>query len=310
MSRNEQHILHIGYPKTGTTWFQSNYYPNVLGIRYIERPKVFASIIEPDIFSYVPADVQQKFDADNNRIVICEELLLGGIDIGYGNGSYIKEMALRLKGTFPNARVLILVRNQVDMIASWYYQYIRTGGTYSVNRFLYRRNMYNLFYKEYDLFSFKILEYDKIIDLYASIFGAENVDVKVYEDFASNRLGFMQQFAADYGFSFQGDIEKSVCITNNQRYRKGTMRLARVLNFFSVRNHVFKRYILNIPFLFVLSNRFLLAVNKYKFMGRRADNRFILGDGNIKYIRDYYKQSNQRLASMYKLDLERYGYSL
>ena len=30
-------LLHIGYPKTGTTWFQKRFYPNVENYKYYER---------------------------------------------------------------------------------------------------------------------------------------------------------------------------------------------------------------------------------------------------------------------------------
>jgi hypothetical protein len=295
-------IIHIGYPKTGTTWFQNHFYPKIVNYRYLSRPLVFKHLIEPDIFSYDPSISIKELEITGDNIVICEELLLGGIDIGYGNGSYIKEMALRLKQTFPNGRVVIFIRNQVDTIASWYYQYLRTGGSYSAKKYLFRENMYNLFYKEYDLFSFKILEYDKIIDLYTSIFGLENVHVYLYEDFLHQKESFIKDFLIRYGFETTDSSNLEYFKKPNKRYRVIILYFARLVNYFTNKNHVFKRYFFHIPYLFELSLRVFENLNKFWIFGSRSSNRVILGREIISFINNYYKDSNKRLLENYNIE--------
>jgi hypothetical protein len=302
-------VIHIGYPKTGTTWFQNHFYPKLTNYRYLGRQLVFKHLIEPDIFSYDPSISKSKLEITGDNIVICEELLLGGIDIGYGNGSYIKEMALRLKQTFPNGKVVIFIRNQVDIIASWYYQYIRTGGSYSVKKFLYRKNMYNLFYKEYDLFSFKILEYDKIIDLYCSIFGKENIDIYLYEDFFNQKGSFIKDYRERYGFELTDSIKFEFFVKPNTRYRFILLCIARFVNYFTNRNHVFKRYFFHIPYIFELSLRIFEKLNKFSVFGPRASNKTILGNKTISYINNYYRETNKRLLEKYNIErISHYNY--
>lgn len=304
-------IIHIGYPKTGTTWFQNHFYPNLINYRHIKRPEVFKHLIEPDIFSYSPLICRKELEITAENIVICEELLLGGIDIGYGNGSYIKEMAIRLKQTFPKGRIIIFIRNQIDVIASWYYQYIRTGGSYSVKKYLFRKGMYNMFYKEYDLFSFKILEYDKIIDLYYSIFGSENVDVFIYEDFLIQKEAFIKDFMTSYGLEIKNSSSIKYAAKPNKRYRIIILHLARLVNLFTNRNHVFKRYIFNIPYLFELSLRIFEKLNNFSIFGSRSSNKSILGKETIAYIKEYYKESNKRLMEKYKIvGINKHNYPL
>lgn len=45
-------------------------------------------------------------------------------------------MGQRLKTVLPNARIVIFIRNQTEMIASVYKQYVKEGGTHSPRRFL------------------------------------------------------------------------------------------------------------------------------------------------------------------------------
>ena len=304
-------IIHVGYPKTATTWFQNHFYANINNYNYIARPDLFKHFIEPDIFTYNASKALENLKAGDKPMLVCEELLMGGIDIGFGNGSYLREMALRLKATFPNPRIVLFLRNQVETIASWYYQYVRTGGSYSPKRFLFRNNMYNLFYKEYDLFSFKLLEYDKIIDLYTSVFGTENVDIYLYEDLDKNGKVFFDRFIGIYNFELSAPDEIEWLKKPNRRYRTSILKIARFVNMFTYKNHVFKRYFFHVPYLYEFSLRVFQRLNNCKLFGPRASSQTILGKSTIAYIEEYYKESNRRSMEKHKLHtLKDYGYPL
>jgi hypothetical protein len=78
---------------------------------------------------------------------------------------------LKIKSLFPNAKILVCIREQTDMIFSNYKQYIKNIGILSLNRYVYsfkRRS----FLPEFNLSYFC---FDKIIDAYMNAFGNKNV---------------------------------------------------------------------------------------------------------------------------------------
>lgn len=52
-------------------------------------------------------------------------------------GALSKEFAERIYSAFPRARIVIVIRNQLDIIAAAYAQYIKQGGTHKPEHFLY-----------------------------------------------------------------------------------------------------------------------------------------------------------------------------
>ena len=112
-------LIHIGYPKSGTTWFQKNFYPNVKNAGYIPRNDVQDHIIRPYAIGFDTTESAQFFNQEqDNNLIICEELLLASVRSGGFNGFVTKEIGHRLKSIFPNAIIVIFIRNQVDLIAS------------------------------------------------------------------------------------------------------------------------------------------------------------------------------------------------
>ena len=110
-----------------------------------------------------------------DQFVISDEAFIGNT-FNFGLNGYItKEHALRIKDTFPTAKIILFIRNQPDIIASTYCQYIAGGGTYSfhsyINRDGYARDT------GLGLFSYDFYEYDRTLGLYYELFGKRNVSI-------------------------------------------------------------------------------------------------------------------------------------
>ncbi len=302
-------LIHIGYPKTATTWFQQNFFPFVENIKYVSKKEINEHIIFPNSFEFNPVKEKQYFTYNNNkRILLSHENLIGAIRRGGINGYMTKELGLRLKAVFGDAKIIIFIRNQFDIISSAYFQYIRAGGTYSIGKYLHHK-MFNEEFNKILLFSFKHFEYDKIIKYYEDLFGKENVYTFLYEDFANNNNEFLTRFQKT--FDFKVNLNNINYIHKNDKYRTGLTKIVRFSNIFTRKRVLYKYYLLNIPYWFIYSRRLLNYLNKYKIFGRHPEALEILGKKHYSYISEYYKASNRILVNDFNLkSIEKYNYPL
>ena len=103
----------------------------------------------------------------------------------------------RITDALPNARILLVIREQASLIYSTYNQFIRIGGTMSLVDFIDR---------QYDgrapFFSRDAFRFDLIIDTYMQSFGQNNVLVLPYELLCLDHRAFCKKI-----FSFVGRKE-------------------------------------------------------------------------------------------------------
>jgi hypothetical protein len=135
-------LAHVGYHKTGTTWLQREVFANPgLGFRVaLDKEEVLRLLIEPRAVSFdaagcraaIAAALDSK-EARQEVPVISSEELCGSPHSG---AVLEKELADRLAATVPGARILIVIREQRAMLASAYKQFVRAGGTLSLDTFL------------------------------------------------------------------------------------------------------------------------------------------------------------------------------
>lgn len=296
-------IIHIGYPKTATTWFQNELFPYVTNKYYVPRTFIKSNIYGKTVFEYNGYEVKQKI---KHPFLLSFEGLSGNVH-NYGlNGYMIKEFANRLFELSPNAVVVLFIRNQYDIIASSYLQYVKNGGTYGIKNYLHHPGFDDP--RDSFLFSFDYFKYDKIIRLYVDLFGKTNVKVYLYEDF--NTLGkvFVKKFIKD--LELDVDLEKINLDRVNYAYRNRTRKIARIFNLFSKEGMVFKYYLMHIPGWYVFSKKLLFRFNQ-KLDYNIVSSSKLLNKKDILFIKRFYSQSNQILINEYQLEgIKKYNYPL
>lgn len=302
-------IIHIGFPKTATKWFQHHFYPNISEKGYVERKAVFQNLIRPDIWEFNEEVASQVFEktANGQRIVICEELLLGGLDIGFGIGEFIKEMAWRIKRTFPNGEIVIFIRNQEQIILSSYSQYIKAGGTMSLKSFINSQSRFKAFFKNHHLFSLKFFEYDRVISLYRSIFGAEKVHIFFYEDFAADQETFISNFNAELRLTSPADLK--TMIVENKRLSRFSINLMKLFNRFTYKNTPFKNYFFHAERVYFYGLSVTSFIDNMKIHGKQKE--LAMPNEMVNEIREYYRASNKRTANYTGIEkLKQFNYPL
>lgn len=308
----QRNIIHIGYHKTATNWFQRIYYPNVKNFQYIHRKKVRRAFLKDSAFNFnVQKALCELKTPFSDPVIICEEELSGNIHSGGLYGYLSKEVISRLKLTLPYSRIIIFIRNQPDMIASVYKQYIREGGTFTAKRYLFPRQYlspHGFNPPKVPLFSFDHFEYYPLIVTYEAFFGRENVHVFPYEEFKQNISDFIQRFG--HRFDFKVDESRITFDKINISYNRLILNMAKLLNLLTYQEVMDKRYLFHIPLLYRYRGQLLKFFNKFNLIGSGKGPSEILGKDTVAYIEKRYRETNRRLADEYDLDLISFRYPL
>src|SRR4051812_2204799 len=117
-------LLHIGLHKTGTTWLQAHLFrDSVVGFARLFSPaELNQMMIYTPMFGYeaeaVRAEIERRGEEARSRglyPVISNERFSGSPEHGGHDSQYVAD---RLKQLVPDARVLIVIREQKSMALS------------------------------------------------------------------------------------------------------------------------------------------------------------------------------------------------
>jgi hypothetical protein len=289
-------IVHIGYHKTATTWFQRSVYPHALSHRWVPRARVQAALLEPSGMAFDAARARALLmEGDDGRPpILCEENLSGYIHNGGLHGFLPPAVAERIGAVLPDAQIVIFVRSQAEMIAACYTQYVRGGGTHSIHRYLfpslYLRGAYAQPFKV-PRFSFDHFEYDRLVARYDALFGRENVHLFPYEDLRDQAAMLARIEAA---LELRLDRDRIAFDRPNASWSGALLPAARVLNHFTARTVEDKSRVLHIPGFYVVRAGALIGLSR--IFRRRGPP--LLGRRLQRWIENRFAASNERLRAL------------
>ena len=202
-------LLHPGYHKTGTSWMQRRLFVPEHGFAPLfDHPEIDALILQPGPFAFDAEGLRAEAEARHARLgahlvpVISSEIMSGQ---PYTGGRDSRMVADRLKQAFPEAKIMISIREQLALLPSLYMQYLQAGGTMTAQKFFAGRSVMGNFG-----FDPAFHEYHHLVGHYAGLFGAANVMVHPMEMLIKdpgaivvglNRLTGAATQAADVDFS-------------------------------------------------------------------------------------------------------------
>ena len=309
MRRNP--VIHIGFHKTGTSWFQSALYPLVTSHRLADRDLVRSTFMGGDAFDFdaLKARAVLEESSGGKPVLICEEDLSGTLHIGAASTYVAKVLAGRLRESFADAHIVIFVRAQGDAAASWYAQYVREGGTASPRRYFFPdeylfpgRNMPFKIAR----FDFSQLDFFGLIEEYDRLFGRAQVHVFAYEELASDPSRVLSGLR-DIGLDFPDELPMTRV---NAAYRKRLVLLARASALFTGRSVVNKRTIFHLPFWFKGRLRLLNFLDRSPLFGARIQAADVLDAETKAWISHRFSASNRSLQERMGIDLRAFGYPL
>jgi hypothetical protein len=216
-------------------------------------------------------------------------------------------VADNFKQAFPNAKIIMIIRNQFDYLLSIYAFRVAVKGqeSRSLEKFLTEEGRLGLFDK---------LEYDKIIGRYAELFGKENVLVLPFELLRKDSETFVRKIIDFLKVPF-------ISLEGDSPVNEST-KLAVVVRFWRPINFVFDAVL---GFLRLIR---IQKEEKYPFLGirykfysfKRTVTRFmnalfrttslidIAGYSDYDELVEKYSESNTRLQKLIDLDLKEFGY--
>lgn len=202
-------VIHVGLPKTGSTFLQRNIFGKLPDFKLVTPPYTQhqedwnrmqyadGSFFDDDGFR----KEAQRLLRTANKLLISDEHFVGKAIYGGMHRSLICE---RLKKQFPDAKILIVIRGQFDITRSLHNQWVKGArkGTKTIGSFFWHRKteydptaafslddmVYNT---NEDYIHFDFLDYLNLIRLYKNSF--DEVMVLPYELLASEVQEFVRR---------------------------------------------------------------------------------------------------------------------
>lgn len=186
-------LLHIGLPKTGTTSLQELFFSLHPQVRYFgqtnvwhdpESNTVLRALLLGDSTDIAAArTILAKAAMQHPALIISDEALTLGEFMLRATRWPVRSdhfaMARRAREVLGDAQVLIVLRNQADWLESWHFQGLKSAK--------YTETDYRAWLNR-DLGAsaerlLALLDYDVLYTAYCNVFGAQQVHVRLYEQY-------------------------------------------------------------------------------------------------------------------------------
>lgn len=302
-------IIHLGLHKTASTWLQEALFSELRDTLLITRPftifsDAFNTLKYANDIDYLHNDLVDcierivKANESCNRVLISDEALNGLPKYNYLNRTVI---AQRLSEAFPQAKVILFIRAQQDLIPSLYNQAIKSGWLRMLPEyFIWSKKESGYTFSESDKIGYNFdyaymnyyhtlnienFNYLKLITYYKKVF--DDVNIFLYEDVVNRPDWVLSQLSILIGENLnQKLINKRVNtrLSDNKMMVKLAANLAR----FAARSTFLARIWASLNFAILRLQGGGYGLNK-------------------SYIKDYFKGSNEELNDRFpNIGLHRY----
>lgn len=299
-------VIHVGYSKAMSAWLQRLFNENQ-EIFYVRKTNYFI----PYFDNYQKGiEYYQKyfFEADKYKVVLesDEHLLMPGLHRGIWinttNLDLVTKTMTRIQETLSEVKVILVIRNQVDMIISKYVQYVRGGGKLSVDSFL-----DEILYKGNNYLKYCDYRYSEVIQILWKIFTKNNVYIIILEEFKRNQEKVLNEISDFIGTKIRVRKENRKKVNVSPSYY--CLRLEMILNklFVKKKRTINQREITRIPLrLWAYSHRFLELIDAFVFKQKRREK--FIGPFHEAKIQKIFHEDNKKLELLLRRDLRSMGY--
>lgn len=310
---NNKVLIHVGLPKTASTTLQRHVFcKRELGFvpfsgdgSYGGSSDAVHFFISVNDLAFDAAECRRHFDAaareveaDDCVLVLSQERLIGNPDKGEYYG---KSSAERLNEVFPEAHVLMVVREQCKYALSSYNQRIRSGSNMSLERFIGSKGCRRGYPPTLDP---DFLEYDRLLRYYRSLFGSDQVKVMPFENLVGDLSGSILEIQRSLGLRevpIIGEVPRS-----NRGEGMATVRARRFLNTFAGEANAFgpNRHGFTWKGINALTKGINYIVPQSKQQKQREQYARLIDE----HFKNRFCESNARLSELTGIDFKQLGY--
>ena len=209
----------------------------------------------------------------------------------------------RLYELFPNAEILVVVRNQMTAIPSYYANHgihLRPAPSCHFKRYVSFDDWMNycqMFMSRSPLAGFF---YNKILCMYAELFGKDRIHVLFFEEFVKDKRSFVNKLCQIVNI----DFESAMAMLTNAHERK--RRSGREIKYLKFRNLI----LWNTPLLGWLPCGDWLTKKIQKFLESGSPADVVLSDHWKAKIIEMYSEDNKGFVQNFGAEMEKYGYPM
>jgi hypothetical protein len=210
------------------------------------------------------------------------------------------EKAKRIKQFFPDAKIIIIIRNQIDIIKSQYRDHpFDPRSLYSNQKSVTIDEWVKRDFKNYDISFVKSIEYYKLVKYYSELFGQENVGVFLFEELVQDIESFSSQIS-----EFLNINEKETKKLLNSKHENDGV--SQNLNNY----RKFKSKVSGMVPQVLKQSKIVRNLDQilFKKLQKGKKQKVEMSDAIQQKVYKYYNEQNQLLAKEYNLELKKYGY--
>jgi hypothetical protein len=212
------------------------------------------------------------------------------------------EKAKRIKQFFPDAKIIIIIRSQLEIIKSQYRDHpFDPRNLYSNQKNVTADEWVDRDFKNFDVSFLNSIDYYKVAKYYSDLFGHDNVGIFLFEEMVHD-LGLFSKKISNFLNIDEGEA-RTLLIGKHENegaskklndYRKIRAKIA---------NFIPKK---------IKYSAFFRRLDKQLFqkLKRGKKQKINFKKETTEKIYAYYCENNKRLSKEYGLELEQYGYML
>jgi hypothetical protein len=303
-------LIHIGLHKTASTWLQDHVLDNEsfgfcapwgrMSDAAVER------FVTVDPLQFDVEETRRYFQEGIDRVtraglvpVLTHEALSSQPLLGQ---YYAPQVGHWLKAVFPRARVLIVFREQKALIGSLYRQYVRNGGSRSLEQFIGSGDEPPGWAP---LCRLGFFEFDRLVEFYRGLFGPARVLALPIELLRRNRAEFVARILSFAGTNPAAGTQTQLdAEPANVGWSAATLEIYRRLNRIVPRNPLGP----NPPTSRSIALRIFYRLDRWipSFVQDRVARRHM--DMIARRVASRFAGSNSRLGELLGQDLASFGY--
>jgi hypothetical protein len=305
-------VLHVGFSKTGTTTLQKHLFSRHSQVHYLGKPyaddtlkTLVHRLIMQESLVYDPIPLKNHLEKEilsninpaKKVILLSEEMLLS-----YSKARDKGLVAQRLKETFPSAKILFTIRDQLELLKA---AYLSRGR--QLNYVPPKYSGLHVTFREWLALAFENIErsylghadYFKTIDYYGRLFGKNKVCVLLLEELIHNPGEYAGKLSDFLGIAADETRE----LLAGKHANRGISR-------FQLESEALRSCWYPFSRSYLISKLLKIYLGLTKNKRRNQDAEAQIPPGWVDRIGELYRAGNRLLISEYGLPLEKYGYPI